>query len=482
MEKNNVIRPRPRTFSKSPLWLRRETTSINTNQSGDMLVISSPKLPLDDDMLWWENRLAEKEEKIGTSCSVTGLGEEAFTGLWDEDMEPATKQKTAENKAFLIRKLVNMKFKEGGPIAEHLNEFQGVVNQLTTMKLVIDDELQALLLLSSLPDCWETLVVTVSNSASNGELSMSLVTNSLFNEETRRKSTGTDNAQALVIENRGRTAMSSEDVVVLSFGEEEYLHVADQDIEWVVDTAASYHATPNKEFFTSYKVGDFGTVKMGNTSHSKIMGIGDGYENYFGNGRCKLTMGSLVVAKGKTCFTLYKTHAKVCKNELNAVEDSSSPNLWHKRLGHMSEKGLQIMAKKALIPFAKDSEMTEKSKGVVDDVSNFTPIPSPLQHIIADGEVHEEIGSDDTQDMIDDEMPEHEVVEQGEQPTQQASSESQVRSSPILKDGDAGAGNGVHQVRQPKPREEKRLQPNKSGQRSEIKTCTDLNSKEKEGS
>ncbi|KAF8388966.1 hypothetical protein HHK36_025650 [Tetracentron sinense] len=28
-------------------------------------------------------------------------------------------------------------------------------------------------------------------------------------------------------------------------------------------------------------------------------------------------------------------------------------------------------------------------------------------------------------------------------------------SSPILKDGDAGAGNGVHQVRQPKPREEK---------------------------
>ncbi|KAF8391931.1 hypothetical protein HHK36_022271 [Tetracentron sinense] len=257
--------------------------------------------------------------------------------------------------------------------------------------------------------------------------------------------------------------MSSEDVVVLSFGEKECFHVVDQDIEWVLDTAASYHATPNKEFFTSYKAGDFGTVKMGNTSHSKIIGIGDvciqtsvgctltmkdvrhvpdlrlnlisgialdrqGYENYFGNGRWKLNMGSLVVTKGKACCTLYKTHAKVCKNELNAVEDSSSPNLWHKRLGHMSEKGLQIMAKKALILFAKDFEMTEKSKGVVDVVSNFTTIPSPLQHTIADGEVHEEIGSDDTQEMIDDEMSEHEVVEQGEQPTQQESSESQVRS------------------------------------------------------
>ncbi|KAF8378617.1 hypothetical protein HHK36_029965 [Tetracentron sinense] len=90
MEKNNIIRPRPWTFSKSSLWLRRETTSADTNQSGDMPVISSPKrpLPLDDDMLWWENRLAEKE---GTSCSITGLGKELFTDLWDEDMEPATK-------------------------------------------------------------------------------------------------------------------------------------------------------------------------------------------------------------------------------------------------------------------------------------------------------------------------------------------------------------------------------------------------------
>ncbi|KAF8390989.1 hypothetical protein HHK36_023289 [Tetracentron sinense] len=46
-----------------------------------------------------------------------------------------------------------------------------------------------------------------------------------------------------------------------------------------------------------------------------------------------------------------------------------------------------------------------------------------------EGEVHEEIGSDDIQEMIDDEMAEHEVVEQGEQPTQQESSESQVRRS-----------------------------------------------------
>ena len=45
---------------------------------------------------------------------------------------------------------MNLKLKEGKSIAEHLSEFQDLVNQMVTMKLVINDELQALLLLSSL--------------------------------------------------------------------------------------------------------------------------------------------------------------------------------------------------------------------------------------------------------------------------------------------------------------------------------------------
>ena len=74
-----------------------------------------------------------------------------------------------------------------------------------SMKLIIDDELQALLLLSSLPDSWETLVVLLSNSTPNGVLQLSMVRDSLFNEETRRKDMCKDNAQTLVIENRGRS-------------------------------------------------------------------------------------------------------------------------------------------------------------------------------------------------------------------------------------------------------------------------------------
>jgi hypothetical protein len=45
----------------------------------------------------------------------------------------------------------------------------------------------------------------VSNSVPRGVLSMSQVTDSLFNEETRRKSAAIDNAQALVARNKGRS-------------------------------------------------------------------------------------------------------------------------------------------------------------------------------------------------------------------------------------------------------------------------------------
>ncbi|CAL9121196.1 unnamed protein product, partial [Musa textilis] len=110
-------------------------------------------------------------------------------------------------KAFLIRKLVNLKYKEGASIAEHLNEIQSITNQLSSMKMSLDDELQALLLLSSLPESWETLVVSLSNSAPDGIVTMSQVTSSLLNEELRRKTSAVSqiDSQALISENRGRS-------------------------------------------------------------------------------------------------------------------------------------------------------------------------------------------------------------------------------------------------------------------------------------
>ena len=74
------------------------------------------------------------------------------------------------------------------------------------MKMTFDDELQALLLLRSLPDSWEILMVSLSNSAPNGVGTMSQLTGSLLNKETRRKLLGSSShSEALVTERRGRS-------------------------------------------------------------------------------------------------------------------------------------------------------------------------------------------------------------------------------------------------------------------------------------
>ena len=47
--------------------------------------------------------------------------------LW-EKLKGLYERKTAQNKVFVARKLVNLKLKEGRSIAEHLSEFQDLVN------------------------------------------------------------------------------------------------------------------------------------------------------------------------------------------------------------------------------------------------------------------------------------------------------------------------------------------------------------------
>ena len=64
----------------------------------------------------------------------------------------------------LTKKLVKLEYKDGGSMVIHLNDFQWLINQLSTMIMSLDDELRALLLLSSLSESWNTLVVSLSNS------------------------------------------------------------------------------------------------------------------------------------------------------------------------------------------------------------------------------------------------------------------------------------------------------------------------------
>lgn len=81
------------------------------------------------------------------------------------------------------------------------------------------------------------------------------------------------NQQQVDNRNTTTTTSTSDNKLTLLCNQENFCHVADQDIEWIVDSSASYHRVPKREYFFTYKAGDFGVEKMGNTSVSQIMGI-----------------------------------------------------------------------------------------------------------------------------------------------------------------------------------------------------------------
>ena len=63
-----------------------------------------------------------------------------------------------------------------------------------------------------------------------------------------------------------------------------------------------------------------------------------GYTAEFGKGSWKIVKGAMVVGRGTKSGTLYTTAG--CINMAVVAEGASGSCLWHKRLGHMSTKGM----------------------------------------------------------------------------------------------------------------------------------------------
>jgi hypothetical protein len=55
--------------------------------------------------------------------------------------------------------------RESDSITAHLNNYEGIISQLSAQGMTIDDELKALLLISSLPLSWETIVMNICNAS-----------------------------------------------------------------------------------------------------------------------------------------------------------------------------------------------------------------------------------------------------------------------------------------------------------------------------
>ncbi|XP_014627753.1 uncharacterized protein LOC114375550 [Glycine soja] len=76
----------------------------------------------------------------------------------------------------------------------------------------------------------------------------------------------------------------------------------------------------------------------------------EGHYTTFGDGAWKVKKGNLVVARGKKSESLYMIADEDIVVVTEAVNNST---LWHQRLGHMSEKGMKLMAAKGKLSSLK---------------------------------------------------------------------------------------------------------------------------------
>ena len=97
-------------------------------------------------------------------------------------------QLSAANNINLMKKLFNLKMTEGCSFTSHLSKFNMIVNQLISVGIIFDDEVQALLIISQLPENWQGSVIVESTSTRKEKLKQCEVVSLILTKKLKRKS------------------------------------------------------------------------------------------------------------------------------------------------------------------------------------------------------------------------------------------------------------------------------------------------------
>ena len=146
-------------------------------------------------------KLDQKAKSIIRLCVsdsiLLNVSREAIVkALWDK-LETLYQSKSLVNKLFIWKKLYNLRMKDGDSMIEHLNAFNIVVSQLSSVDIKISDEDKCISLLCSLPDSWDSLVIAIDSNATT--LQFDEIVSSLLMEEMRWKNMESQNGDALSI-------------------------------------------------------------------------------------------------------------------------------------------------------------------------------------------------------------------------------------------------------------------------------------------
>eukprot|EP00253_Pinus_taeda_P003541 PITA_03541 len=378
-------------------------------------------------------------------------GEATTKALWDK-LGTLYQSKYLVNKLFLQKNLYNLRMKDGDSVIEHLNTFNTVVSQLASVDIKISDKDKCISLLCFLPVSWDSLVIAIGSNANT--LQFDEIVSSFLTEEMRWKNMESQNGDALFVggrsqninknrSSRGRSKSIGKSVKVLFWkcrmeghykrdckskaldkgkgsddapfakvkttsdeGGDVYLASSSTHVDheaWLIDSGASLHFTPHREWFYEYEKYDGGDVFLGDDRKAKIIGHGKvklklqggrvrklpgvlhipalarnlisiskldiaGVKIVFKKDTCKMVWGALILMRGVHIGSLYKLQGSTvddgCNSSVvlesgreNLVVSGENTMLWHQRLRHIGENGLLILHGKCMVEGMSNSSL-----------------------------------------------------------------------------------------------------------------------------
>jgi hypothetical protein len=316
------------------LWQRRVKDLLV--QQGMVKALYGTKLEGMADIDWKEleaKAVATIRLCLGDDVMYHVMGEESPAAVWLK-LESRYMSKSLTNKLYLKQRLYGLKMADGSDLSQHINVFNQIIDDLKRVDVKFKDEDKALILLNSLPtsSTYENLVTTLTWGKET--LKLEDVTGALLAFHQRKKNIDENSqGEGLVVkgnhehgrsnnkgDSKGKNSQSKsrkrKDIICYKCekkghikrdcpdqkknkddeneGSSKSVNVvednsddADGDMlsvastlehpvdSWILDSVCSFHMTPNRDWFNTYKSVNSGIVTMGNGAHCKITGIGN---------------------------------------------------------------------------------------------------------------------------------------------------------------------------------------------------------------